>query len=410
MKINLEKKYYYAGITAFLVIVLSFICAFLILGLSNIMAALGKLMKVASPILNGFLISYLVSPFAGKLEHNALPKLFKGIGMKPSVKRDRFLSILITLVGFIAIIAAFISLVLPQIVNSISSIIASTPEYMANLDKWMRGLFEHYPFLEKMLDEYSVTIQDWFTTDLLPQVKKIITSVSNGIFTGMKAVWNIILGVIISAYILSIRRGFQAQARKVIFALCRRNTACDILDEFKFINATFLGYIESSLVDSLIIGIICFIVLSIMQMPYTMLVSVIVGVTNIIPFFGPFLGAIPSILIILFVNPLQALYFLIFIVILQQCDGNVIKPKLFGDSTGLSGFWIIASILVGGGLFGIAGMFLGVPVFAVIYNAIRRIIEKRLAKKGLPTSTAAYYSVNNIISSKSERENEEEKE
>ena len=400
MKLNIEKKYLHAGITAFLVIISSVFCTFLIFGSGNIISALGSFFTVASPIVNGFLISYIVAPLASKLEYESFPKLFKKMGLTSSKKRDRFLSILVTLVGFIAVIALFISLILPQIVNSVSSIISSAPEYMKNMNKWMDGVFRHYPFLEQLLDEYSVTLQEWVQTELLPQAKRIITSVSSGIFTGVKAVWNMILGLIISAYILSIRRSFQAQARKILFALFRKNTACDILDEFKFINMTFSNYIASSLVDSLIIGIICFVVLSIMEMPYTMLVSVVVGVTNIIPFFGPFLGAIPSALIILMVNPIQALYFVIFIIILQQCDGNLIKPKLFGDSTGLSGFWIIASILVGGGLFGIAGMFLGVPVFAVIYNAIRRIVEKRLSKKGLPTSTAAYYSIKTIVPNK----------
>ena len=212
----------------------------------------------------------------------------------------------------------------------------------------------------------------------------------------VKILFNLIIGIILSIYVLSSKEVFAAQSKKIIYALLEQKKANQLIKDFRSVNKTFGGYISAKLLDSLIIGILCFIGISILRMPYTVLIAVIVGVTNIIPFFGPYIGAIPSIILILMVDPIKALYFTIFVLILQQFDGNILGPKLLGDSTGLSSFWVVTSITLFGGYFGIIGMAIGVPVFAVIYAGLRRWITGMLTAKKLATNTNDYLNLSEI--------------
>ena len=211
---------------------------------------------------------------------------------------------------------------------------------------------------------------------------------------------NIMIGVIISVYLLVSKQKFVGQGKKVLYALFYERQANNILEVVRKSHSIFSGFISGKLIDSLIIGVLCFIGMSIMKMPYIPLVSVLVGVTNVIPFFGPYLGAIPSILLILLISPGKGIMFLIFIIILQQLDGNIIGPKILGSSTGLSAFWVIFAILIGSGLFGIIGMIAGVPVFAVIYYLIKTGLEYSLRKKNLPTDTKEYENLDYIETGK----------
>ncbi len=239
-------------------------------------------------------------------------------------------------------------------------------------------------------------MQIWLNTKLLPNMQVIVSGVSAGLISALVAVKNIVIGVFAAAYLMGNRKKFAAQGKKLIYSFVKVPVANGILDEINYINRVFGGFIDGKLLDSLIIGILCFIIMNFLNMPYSMLISVIVGVTNIIPFFGPFIGAIPSALIILTDSPIKCVYFLILILVLQQFDGNFLGPKILGDSTGLSSFWVLFSILLFGGLMGFVGMVIGVPTFAVIYDLIKKYSNWMLRKKKLATDTAVYEELSSI--------------
>ncbi len=235
---------------------------------------------------------------------------------------------------------------------------------------------------------------EWSENDLLPLIGVYMSQISQGVIVTLRTLLNILIGVIVCVYFLNSKETFKAQARKTILATMSKKRSDSFMEFAYFANRTFGGFINGKLIDSLIIGILCFILMSILKLPYTVLVSTIVGVTNFIPFFGPFIGAIPSAIIICFSSPIQAVYFLIMILGLQQFDGNILGPKILGETTGLASFWVMFAIIVGGGLFGFLGMVLGVPVFAMIYYYGSRYIENRLKKKKLPVETEAYQEYN----------------
>ena len=244
--------------------------------------------------------------------------------------------------------------------------------------------------LASIVEEASDFVQNWMKTDLMEKVNLWMTQLTVGMIQMVREVFNFIIGIIVSIYVLFSKEKFQKQTKKLIYAVFRPGQANMILQIGGKSNEIFGGFIIGKIIDSLIIGVICFIGLSILNMPYTMLVSVIVGVTNVIPFFGPYIGAIPSTILIALEDPMKGVYFLIFILVLQQFDGNILGPKILGNSTGLSAFWVVTSILLGGGLFGFVGMVMGVPTFAVIYFIVDMILDNKLKKKKLPVRSDSY--------------------
>ena len=244
--------------------------------------------------------------------------------------------------------------------------------------------------LNQGFEQVSDFTQDWLNNDLLPQTKEILGSLTSGIFAVLRVTMNIVIGFIVAAYVLAEKEHFMGQGRKIVFALFSEKTGSNIIEKSRKCNEIFGGFVIGKIIDSLIIGVLTFVLLSIFKMPYTMLVSIIVCVTNVIPFFGPFIGAIPSFFLILLIDPTKALWFLLMIFLIQQLDGNVIGPKILGNSTGLSAFWVLFAILVAGGLFGFAGMLFGVPVFAIIYYLLSEWIRGKLKKKNLPLETENY--------------------
>ena len=222
-----------------------------------------------------------------------------------------------------------------------------------------------------------------FVTDLLPILGTLLTSVASKI-------WNIVLGIIISIYLLSDKEKFCALSKKITYAVFPKSVAEKSIEITHRSNSTFGKFLVGKILDSVIIGILTFFILTVSKMPYAILISVIVGITNIIPFFGPFIGAIPSFIIILFVSPVKALWFLVIILVIQQIDGNIIGPKILGDSIGVSAFWILFAILVAGKFLGLVGMIIGVPLFAVVYSLLKEIVEGQLKKKGLHIETKDY--------------------
>ncbi|MBD5458275.1 MAG: AI-2E family transporter [Lachnospiraceae bacterium] len=403
MKFNFNKKYLYWGLTGAFSIIAGILFYYILFHSESLSAAVSSFIKISMPIIDGLILAYLITPVMNTIERKIVRPLYKKSKVPMTKKNDkqiRAFSILITLVVIFVVIYEFFSLIIPELIRSIQSIIFQFPMYVSNLAAWAAGLLENNPELESIFNElfnkYSAMLTDFLNTTVLPKVNSLIISLSTGVIDFFKAMWNFIIGFIISIYILGSKETFAGQAKKIIYAFFDSPTANQIISNVRFIHATFGGFISGKIVDSIIIGIICFACTSIIGTPYAILVSVIVGVTNIVPFFGPWLGGIPSALLILMVNPIQCLYFVILILIIQQFDGNILGPKILGGSTGLSGFWVIFSITIFGGIFGILGMIVGVPIFAVLYAGFKALVNKQLAKKELPTETQPYMTVGSI--------------
>ena len=403
MKFKFDKKYLYWGITGFLALAGAILFYYILFHRSNFMGGLDKFITIAMPIIDGFVLAYLFTPILNAIENKIMKPLYKkaNIDITPKVKkRMRACSILATLVVVLLVLYELFALILPEVVRSIQSIIFQFPIYVNNLSNWALLLLKDNPDLEATVDalisQYSAKMLEYVNTNLLPHINEVLKTVSLSVIGVFKALWNLLIGFIISVYLLGSKEKFAGQAKKIVYALFDREAGNEIVANFRFVHGTFIGFIGGKIVDSIIIGIICFVCTSVIGTPYAILVSVIIGVTNVIPFFGPWIGGIPSALLVLMVDPRQALYFGILIIVLQQFDGNILGPKILGDSTGLSGFWVIFSITIFGGLFGVLGMIVGVPIFAVFYAGVRSLVNRVLHKKSLPTDLAPYMTVGRI--------------
>ena len=403
MKIKFDKKYLYWGITGFLSLAGAILFYYILFHRSNFMGGLGKFITIAMPIIDGLVLAYLFTPILNAIENKIMKPLYKkaNIDITPKVrKRMRACSILATLVVVLLVLYELFALILPEVVRSIQSIIFQFPIYVNNLSSWALLMLKDNPELEATVDalinQYSAKILEYVNTNLLPHINEVLKTVSLSVIGVFKALWNLVIGFIISVYLLGSKEKFAGQAKKIVYALFDRKAGNEIVSNFRFIHGTFIGFLGGKIVDSIIIGIICFICTSIIGTPYAILVSVIIGVTNVIPFFGPWIGGIPSALLVLMVDPKQALYFGILIIFIQQFDGNILGPKILGDSTGLSSFWVIFSITIFGGLFGVLGMIVGVPIFAVLYAGVKSLVNRYLQRKNLPTDLGSYMTVGQI--------------
>ncbi len=356
---------------------------FLLFRFEAIKAFLDIILSALEPVLVGAVLAYLLCPVA-----KALEKLLR----KGKIRRfARLLSTLLTLILAFAVVALFCVMLLPQLAESVSGLAADLPGMLqAQLDRlsaYLETDDEAAASVLKMLESAETYLAGWIKTHMLSTV----TAVANSVLSLGSALINFVVSVIVTIYLLLDRERYLAQCRKLFFAVSRNerfNAA--VLDAAHQTNLIFSGFIRGKLVDSLIVGIICFVCLTLMRMPYALVISVIVGVTNIIPMFGPFIGAIPSAFLLLLVSPSKCLVFLVFIVILQQVDGNIIGPRILGGSTGLSALYVTVAMLVFGKLLGFAGMLVGVPLFATLYYIVKRLAESSLAKRGKPTETSGY--------------------
>ncbi|MCM1123122.1 MAG: AI-2E family transporter [Eubacterium sp.] len=407
MKFKFDKKYFYWGLTAFLVIVASILFYYILFHRSSLTSGINTIIGIAMPIIDGFVLAYLMTPVLNKIEKCILMPIYKKTKLPENAKtkrRMRGLSILITIVLILIVFYEFFGLIIPEVVRSIQSIIFQFPIYINNLSNWALGLMKNNPDLEEvvngLISQYSSKLLEYLNSNLLPHINDLLKTLSLSVIGIFKAVWNLVIGFIISIYVLGSKEKFAGQAKKIVYALFDRKSGNEVVSNFRFIHSTFIGFIGGKIIDSIIIGIICFVCTSIIGTPYAILVSVIIGVTNVIPFFGPWIGGIPSALLVLMVDPRQALYFTILILVIQQFDGNILGPKILGDSTGLSGFWVIFAITIFGGLFGVLGMVVGVPIFAVFYAGVRAGVNRRLRKKDLPTDIQPYMIVGQIDESK----------
>lgn len=393
-----DKKYLYWGITAFLVIAADLLFYTLLRYFPDVSSGLNKFMVILAPFVLGAVIAYLLTPMTRLFERILSSRRMKNALIKG--KFARITAVVLSEIVLLVILTAFVLLILPQLYSSIETIVINSPEYYNKITSWVELKLEDHPEVEnyvaQALETFSSQLIDMLKNQLLPSMGNVLSSVTTGVFAAVKWVYNLIIGIIVSIYLLSNREIALAGLRKLLFSLFSIETAERIRSATAFIDRTFMGFFTGKLLDSAIIGLLCYIVCLILKMPYTLLVSVIIGVTNIIPFFGPLIGAIPSAFIILLVDPLKCLAFVVFIVILQQIDGNIIGPKILGSSVGVNGFWILFSIIVGGGLFEFPGMILGVPVFVVIYTALGTLINRRLRSNDLPDDFETYMKLDYV--------------
>ncbi|MBR1864922.1 MAG: AI-2E family transporter [Lachnospiraceae bacterium] len=395
------KKYFTVSLAVFLTFCACTTVIFLIFQYDKVAAGMENLMTILQPIIIGFVLAYLLNPVMKFLEKHIL-KLVDGRFKSPR-KEQKFARNIGTLgaaLFLILIIALLLEMIVPQLIKSISGMVTSLPTEVNSFINWINQYIksenEVAEQLENMLRNSMQYLQNWAQTSLLPDIQTYIGSLTSGVLSVFKAMLNVIVGLIVSVYVLLSKEKFIGQAKKIMYAVFKPNHANALIETARKSNEIFSGFITGKLLDSAIVGMLCYIVLIIMKMPYALLVSVIVGVTNVIPFFGPLIGAVPSFLIILLAEPVKGLYFLIVILVLQQIDGNIIGPKILGNSTGLTSFWVVFAILVGGGLFGCAGMLLGVPAFAVIYYLIKNAVNHGLAKRKLSVETDDYIELQRI--------------
>lgn len=386
MKINWNSKYTTIAVYSFLVAV-SVILFYLAISQVYVFTdKLNSIFVIFQPFIIGFSIAYIINFLLDFYEN----KFFESKYMKRiKLKSKRGISILLSYITAFFILSMVVKFLLPEVVNSIVGLINDIPTYITNTTNFVNNIIKDLHIEE----QYSKTLMDNFNslvnyiirfmTNLIPALGGFVAKIASSI-------WNVILGIVISVYLLIDKDKLCALSKKVTYGLFNEEHANSLIKLVHKSNDTFGKFLIGKIIDSLIIGVLTFIILTIFKMPYTVLVSVIVGITNIIPFFGPFIGAIPSFIIILFVSPVKGLWFLLIILLIQQLDGNVIGPKILGDTIGISAFWILFSILVAGKVLGIVGMIIGVPLFAIFYSIVKIFIEGKLEKKGLKTETKDY--------------------
>lgn len=404
MKSPFQNQYFRVAVSAWLVIVMSILCFFTFYKLDTIKEILGQLSSILRPFTFGFVVAYLLLPIFNTLVRKTNPWFSRVIRNPKKAKSfNKLFCSLISVTFFLLIVVALLSMVLPQLAESVMGLLEKLPEYLNRTEEWLTvHLFSNNPILEgnvqQLYASVSSSLMEWANTQLVPQLLEVMKGNFVGSFVSntISFLKTVLVGFISAVYMLNSKDTFSAQGKKLIYSMFHTDTANVILENIRFVHKVFGGFITGKLLDSLIIGLITFFAMSILQMPYVLLISVIIGVTNIIPFFGPFIGAIPSTLLIILVSPLQGVYFVIFILILQQFDGNILGPKILGDSTGLASFWVMFAILLFGGMFGFAGMVVGVPLFAVIYSTVSGLVNRSLEKKKLSVQTADYITLDHI--------------
>jgi predicted PurR-regulated permease PerM len=384
------------GLTAFFTVCAILLFYDTLFGSHAVIRFGAKLSAALNPILYGALLAYLLAPvvdfFDGRLFPAAVRKA-KERG-KYCAAAPRAVSLILTWVLIVIALWVLFSVLFPEVYRSVLQLWANMENYYNTINRWITRLLEENPGAEAWATEkaaaYYNDLLSILTDRVMPQAQQIMTAVSGGIMTALAILKDMVVGAIVSIYLLATKERCAAHGRKLAYGLLDDRQIPWFFQGVHRIDGIFSGFIRGKLLDSLIIGVLCFICSRILDFPYAPLVSVIVGITNVIPFFGPFLGAVPSLFLILLADPVKALYFLIFIIALQQLDGNVIGPKILGNQTGLSGLWVIIAILVGGSFFGVAGMFFGVPVCACLQSLGAFLVNLRLKRRGLPTHSVSY--------------------
>ena len=405
--------YLAAGVTAFTVIAAAILLFFVLEHFSAIRALLDTVAYILRPICYGMVLAFLLLPVHRRVLA-VLTERFQGgrdwFGKKQAVLNA--LSIFVSLAFAFLLLYILLAMVLPQLYWSVVGLFNALPGYFQSVQRWLTDFLADNPDIQQLVLGYyrsaASYVNQWMSSDLIPNLESAsstiawlraeilpqLTGVVSGVSTVLMALFalfkDIIVAVIVSVYLLARKDVFAAQAKKIVYSLCPTRAADLLVAETRRAYRIFSGFITGSLIDSFIVGVLCLLCFSIFHFPYPMLLAVVIGVTNVIPFFGPFIGGIPCGLLVLLVSPRQCLYFVLFIFVLQQIDGNILHPKILGDSVGLASFWVLFSVLLFGGLFGFAGLVLGVPLFAMFYSAVSRLVRRGLKKRGLPLETRDY--------------------
>lgn len=396
-KFKWDKKYLYWGVTIFCVVACSVLFFFVISNWDECRSGLRKLQSSLSPVIIGLVLAYLLRPGLNALENRLLlpwsEKLFKG-NKKKNFTFSRVIGIVIMLVLLVTVLAGMVVLVLPQLYQSVEKLIMSVDKYIDIVVQWANRYLSENPEMEtsmsSIISKVLKYLAEWLQVSVLTRIDAIIVGVTSGLRSVIMALFNFCIGIIVSVYVLYSKEKFCAQAKKVLYGFMRPKTANGILEACRKTDEMFAGFFIGKILDSVIIGILCAVFTTAVNMPYAALVSVVVGVTNVVPFFGPYFGAVPCAFIILLESPVMCMVFVIFCIVLQTFDGHILGPKILGGKTNLSSFWVVFAILLSGGMFGFAGMVCGVPVFAVIYYFFQRSVRRRLEERELPADTGEY--------------------
>lgn len=390
-----NERFFRLGLTVFCTVASVLLFYDTLFGSHALQDLWSKFVNAVSPILLGAFLAYLLAPMVNYFERLFFYVFVRRAKRKGKLSAPVVRAISVLLVWTVVLVALILilSILLPELYRSAEQFAANTNNYYDTISGWIQTLFERFPDVETWLtdrleDAYKEI--DTFVRSSLSQIQSLMAAAGRGFLGVMNFLKDLIVGVIVSVYLMGAKEHSAASAKRTLYSFFSPQGVRWITKAVKRADSIFSGFVRGKLLDSLIIGILCFLGCLIFNFPYSPLVSVFVGVTNVIPFFGPFIGAVPSTFLILLVSPMQALYFIAFILALQQLDGNVIGPKILGDQTGLSSFGVIVAILVGGSFFGIPGMFFGVPVFACICSAWEFLIQLRLENRGLPLEVKAY--------------------
>ena len=416
MRKNQWTPYIRAMLAGFGAIGLSVAFFFVIYNIPGIAVWLGKINDILAPFVYGGVIAYLLRPmcngYADMLE-KVLPAKMK--------KLANSLAVVLSMITGLMIVYALIIMIAPQLVESIETIWHAIPDRLDQFYNWAVSLVgeeeELLQYLNKLntgSDTLYAEIERWVSETLIPQfesiwggVSNIVTGVGSGVMKILNFLLDLVIGVIVAVYLLGSRKRFARQSVMIVRSVFKPRVADLLLEEVKFVDEMFAGFIDGKIIDSAIIGVLCYIGCLIFKFPNALLISVIVGVTNVIPFFGPFIGAVPATLLIMLEDPIKGLWFILFVFVLQQLDGNIIGPKILGDRTGLSSFWVLFAIVLFGGLWGLVGMIIGVPLIAVIYDLVKKVVKRGLRRNGYPDMYDTYAAEFNPPTEPQEAEEEE---
>ena len=396
--------YIATGLTALAVIASSILIFFVFYKFSVVKSLAVKLVRILMPFIIGAVIAYLLTPVYNSLRHNLRQILRGRLKEERANSLSKTLAVLLSIALAVGLIVGLIALVVPELISSITGLATNMPEYLSRGGTWLDTFLKDNNIaaggITQAYDELSSSLMAWVRADLLPNIQDGMNSFMGNLFTGVKAaatvLSNVIIGFIVAIYILSDKERMLASIKKVLYSLTGSQRGNEIVDHMRYVHKVFGGFMQGKMLDSFLIGILCFVGASLLNLPYTLLVSVVIGVTNVIPFFGPIIGAVPCAILILLTDPMKCLYFIIFILALQQFDGNILGPRILGNATGVNAFGVLFAIIFFGGLFGFVGMIVGVPLFAVINSLVQEHIDKRLQKHELSLDTDDYLNLDYV--------------
>ena len=379
-----KKRYLYLMLAGFGAISLSIVLFFALFRLQGIGELVRSAAQILTPFIYGGVVAYLLRPMCNAYESfldRYLPAKLK--------KLSPIAAIVASMITMLLIIYALCAMIFPQVYESLIALGKTIPSRLESFIAWTENTFGESDYMDSFFDFFNTSydklykeLEAWIRDTLVPQISTLVSSVSSSVFAVLRSLYNLIIGMIVAVYVLFSRKRFARQGALIVRSALNEKWANAVLQEVALVDRLFGGFIDGKILDSLIIGVLCYLGCWVLRIPNTLLISVFIGVTNIIPFFGPLIGAVPATLLILIENPLKAVWFVIFVVILQQLDGNVIGPKILGNRIGISGFWVMFAIIFFGGTWGLLGMVVGVPLFAVIYDLVRKLVKFGLWKKG----------------------------